>query len=402
MKKNRIIDQSFSVPFHYKVLFTQGIFEENNPLFAEAIPEPASSRIPRALFVIDKGVSEAHPKLIAQIKAYAETHQDSFELAGKPLEVLAGESSKNDPDQVQVVLQSIEAYGIDRHSYVVAIGGGAVLDMVGFAASIAHRGVRLIRIPTTTLSQNDSGIGVKNSVNFFGKKNFLGVFDPPFAVINDSHFLTTLEERDWRAGVAEAIKVALIKDAAFFEQLEKDAAAIVERDMPAMEDQIFRCAELHAAHIRGGDPFEKGSSRPLDFGHWAAHKLEQITDYRLRHGEAVAIGIALDTTYSFLQGMLDENSCMRVIRLLMDLGFEIFVPELKQHLEQAEHPDSILRGLEEFREHLGGELTIMLLDKIGHGVEVHEMDKDKLIGAISFLEELASSNPVGNKNILHL
>lgn len=402
MKQQKIIEQSFAVPFQYNIHFTEGIFQQDNPLFAECIQSYPSMRRPKALFVIDKGVLEAHPGLTGHIKAYAAAYSNAFELVQNPLEVLAGEAVKNDPDQVQVVLQSIDAYGIDRHSFIVAVGGGAVLDMVGFAAAIAHRGVRLIRIPTTVLSQNDSGIGVKNSVNFFGKKNFLGTFDPPFAVLNDSHFLTTLEDRDWRAGVAEAIKVALIKDADFFETLEEDAAAIADRDMAAMEKQIFQCAKLHAAHIGGGDPFEKGSSRPLDFGHWAAHKLEQITRFELRHGEAVAIGIALDTAYSFLTGRLSEDECLRVIRLIANLGFDFYIPELKQNLEQTDHPDSILRGLEEFREHLGGELTIMLLDKIGHGVEVHEMDPQKVIAAISFLEELASPTLIDTHNLIRL
>lgn len=402
MNRKNIIQQNFSVPFQYNIIFTEGVFDSDNSEFADTVQLIPAIKLPKVLFVIDQGVCEADEKLIERIKTYAHTHAHAFELVGKPLVVPGGEKAKNDPDQVQAVLQSIEAYGIDRHSFVVAIGGGAVLDMAGFAASIAHRGVRMIRIPTTVLSQNDSGIGVKNGVNFFEKKNFLGVFDPPFAVINDSRFLLTLEERDWRAGIAEAIKVALIKDADFFEKLEQDAEAIVARSMPEMEEQIFRCAELHAEHIRGGDPFEKGSSRPLDFGHWAAHKLEQITNYELRHGEAVAIGIALDTAYSFLIGMLSEEDCLRVIRLIANLGFDFYIPELKQHLEQEDHPDSVLRGLEEFREHLGGELTIMLLDKIGHGVEVHEMDKQKLIGAISFLEELTSSDSVYANKLIHL
>ena len=123
------------------------------------------------------------------------------------------------------VHRAIHEYGIDRHAYVLAVGGGALLDMVGYAAATAHRGVRLVRVPTTVLSQNDSGIGVKNSVNAFGKKNFLGTFAPPFAVFNDFTFLTTLSDRDWRAGISEAIKVALLKDATFFAFLEEHATA---------------------------------------------------------------------------------------------------------------------------------------------------------------------------------
>src|SRR5204862_561409 len=127
-----------------------------------------------------------------------------------------GERVKNKHDWVLRVHHAIERAGLCRHSFLAAVGGGAVLDMAGLAAATAHRGIRHIRIPTTVLSQNDSGIGVKNGVNAFGKKNFLGTFAPPFAVINDSGFLTTLDDRDWRSGIAEAIKVALIKDAPFF------------------------------------------------------------------------------------------------------------------------------------------------------------------------------------------
>ena len=170
---------------------------------------------------------------------------------------------------------------IDRHSSVIAIGGGAMLDVVGFAAAITHRGVRLIRMPTTVLAQNDAGIGVKNGVNYLGKKNFLGSFAPPFAVINDFTLLYTLRPQQWRDGTAEAVKVALIRDRAFFEWIEANAARLVERDSTAFRFLIRRCAELHLEHITaGGDPFERGSARPLDFGHWSAHKMESLSQFR--------------------------------------------------------------------------------------------------------------------------
>ena len=177
------------------------------------------------------------------------------------------------------------------HSYLVAVGGGAVLDAAGVAAASAHRGMRLIRVPTTVLSQDDSAMGVKNGINAFGKKNYLGTFAPPFAVINDSSFLSTLSDRDWRGGATEAVKAALIRDPDLFELLEHHAPALRDRDLAAMVQVIRRSAKLHLQHIAtGGDPFEHGSSRPLDFGHWAAHQLEQATNNRLGHGEAVAAG----------------------------------------------------------------------------------------------------------------
>jgi 3-dehydroquinate synthase len=259
--------------------------------------------------------------------------------------------------------------------------------MAGLAAATAHRGVRHVRIPTTTLSQDDSGVGVKNGINAFGKKNFIGTFAPPFAVINDFKLLETLSDRDKRAGYVEAVKVALIRDADFFEAIERDAFKLRQFEPEAMKRLIFRSAELHLNHIAtSGDPFEFGSARPLDFGHWAAHKLEQLSEYRLRHGEAVAVGIALDVVYSRRMGYIDPACERRILRLLELLGFDLFASELL-HVDSNEE-SILLRGLEEFREHLGGELTITLLRGIGQGFEVHQIDPSAMLGAIRELELL--------------
>jgi 3-dehydroquinate synthase len=280
---------------------------------------------------------------------------------------------KNEWSRVVEILELIHRHHIDRHNYVAVVGGGALLDMVGLAAATAHRGVRLIRIPTTTLAQDDSGVGVKNGVNAFGKKNFIGTFAPPFAVINDFDLLASLSDRDKRAGYIEAVKVACIRDSEFFVRLEQDALALAAFEPEPMKHLIRRSAELHLNHIaNGGDPFEMGSARPLDFGHWAAHKLEQMSEYRLRHGEAVAIGIALDVLYSVRQGLLARPAAERILSLLERLGFTLFDPELKSVAASGEL--GVLEGLEEFREHLGGELTITLLSDIGRGLEVHSMD----------------------------
>jgi 3-dehydroquinate synthase len=259
--------------------------------------------------------------------------------------------------------------------------------MVGFAAAISHRGIRLIRIPTTVLSQNDSAVGVKNSINAFGKKNYLGTFTPPFAVLNDFTFLESLEDRDWASGISEAIKVALIKDLEFFEWLEKAAPALASREMEPMKEHIIRSAQHHLDHIAGADPFEFGSSRPLDFGHWAAHKLEKLSDFRIRHGEAVAIGIALDSAYSFLQGRIEEADLLRIFKVFHTLGLSLYAPELQE--------DALLQGLKEFQEHLGGTLTIMLLEKLGKGVEVHEMDSNLIVKALHLLQNWEDQHALG-------
>ncbi len=387
------IRQSFSVSYSYPVHFTSHVFDASNEVLknvAGNAPEPGVSKF---LFVVDNGVRDAHPILLSQIKSYCNTHRDVMTLCCEPLVIIGGEACKNDTSSLDKILNTVDKYGIDRHAYIVAVGGGAVIDLVGYAAAIAHRGIRHIRIPTTVLSQNDSGVGVKNGINAFGKKNFLGTFAPPYAVINDPTFLTTLDMRDWRSGIAEAVKVALIKDAAFFQFIQNNTAQLNERDMEVMQELIFRCAQLHLDHIASGDPFEMGSSRPLDFGHWASHKLEGLTKYDIRHGEAVAIGICLDAIYSHLTGLLAETDLKTIIRLMKTLGFQLYLPELSQKLEEPEHPQSLLSGLKEFREHLGGKLTLMMLQKIGTGVEVHEMDFETIKKAIEILKSFQSEMP---------
>lgn len=382
-----LINQTFSVSFEYQVCFTEDLFDSNNPVFAETIGSIKSDSVKKVLFILDEGMYEHHPGLFDRIRNYAAVHNKSFELVERPIILPGGEAAKNDPDLIDDMHAAINKADLDRHCCVAAIGGGAVVDAAGYAAATAHRGIRLIRIPTTVLAQNDASVGVKNGINAFGKKNFLGTFEPPFAVINDYSFLKTLDDRDWRAGISEAIKVALIKDAAFFEKLEEDAGRLARYDAEAMKNLIYRCAELHLDHIAtSGDPFERGASRPLDFGHWAAHKLEQLTDFNLRHGEAVAIGIALDATYSRLSNMLSHKHWERVLNLFKEIGFTLYVPELSNSLDKPEKTSSIFQGLEEFREHLGGELTIMLLEEIGKGVEVHEVDYDLFRKAIEELQ----------------
>lgn len=368
------LQQSFTVKFEYKVYFTSGLFEISNKLFIKFLLDKASPEIPKKiLFVLDQGVVDAGTNVIDQIKNYFADHK-SVQLVREFIIVPGGEIVKNDIRYFDKILEAVNTHQVDRHSYIVAIGGGSVLDLAGYAAAVSHRGIRHIRIPTTVLSQNDSGVGVKNGINYFDKKNFLGTFAPPIAVFNDELYLKTLSDRDWRSGISEAIKVALIKDPVFFVWLEENVDALVARDLKTMNYLVHRCAELHMQHIAGRDPFETGSSRPLDFGHWSAHKLEQLSHFKVLHGEAVAMGMALDSVYSNLCGRLSDDEANRIIALLKAVGFELTHP-----LMEVEEKDSaILLGLEEFREHLGGRLTIMLLDKIGTGTEVHEIDTEVL------------------------
>ena len=384
--------QEFAVRFHYPVHFTTDVFARNNPVLAETIHAAGQGRH-KVLVVIDEGPALHQRGIVQRIEAYLAHHRGTIDHVCPPILVPGGEVNKNSLKYVKIIQTAIHDFGICRQSFVIAVGGGALLDMAGFAAAISHRGVRLIRIPTTALSQDDSGVGVKNAVNTFDKKNFTGTFTPPYAVINDFAFLETLDQRDWISGLAEAVKVALLKDPAFFTFLESNVEALVARDSAAMRFAIYRCAELHVRHIgTAGDPFESSSSRPLDFGHWSAHKLELLTGFRLRHGEAVAIGLALDSVYSWLAGMLSKADCIRILVLLTNLGFELYTPELEQQPISGQGSTAIgnpalFEGLRDFREHLGGELTLTMLRGVGDPIEVHQMDNALLESAITILRE---------------
>ena len=380
----RLYWQRFSVPFEYPVAFTRHLFAPENTLLADVVVLREAEKRHKCLVYVDDGLAAARPGLIPAISAYFDAHAARMELLEVPLLAPGGERIKCELTHIEAVQDTIHRLGVDRHSFVIAVGGGAVLDAVGLAAATAHRGVRHIRAPSTVLSQNDSGVGVKNAVNLNGVKNFIGAFAPPWAVLNDFELLGSLAPRDRRAGIAEAIKVALIRDGDFFAWLEANADRLATFEPAAEEQMIRRSAELHMRQIaHGGDPFELGSARPLDFGHWSAHRLEGLTHNHLSHGEAVAIGVALDARYSVLSGLLAEGEEVRVAALLEHLGLRLWHPALVR--SGAGGAPAILTGLREFREHLGGELTVTLLARIGEGVEVHAMDHALVMQSIDWL-----------------
>ncbi len=381
--------QRFSVPFEFPVVFTDGLFNIDNPVLRDALCRLEPAKRHRVVFFVDDGLLNApagRAPLLDAINAYAAHHADAIELACAPVPVPGGEKIKSELHFIESMQRTLFDLHVDRHSFVVAIGGGAVLDAVGLVAATTHRGVRHIRVPTTVLAQDDSGVGVKNGVNLLGVKNFVGTFAPPFAVLNDIDFVLTLPARDKVAGMAEAVKVALIRDAEFFGWIERHLDDLATFQPAAMATLIRRCAELHMRQIgQGGDPFEMGSARPLDYGHWSAHKLESLTRHHVRHGEAVAIGMALDARYSVLAGLLEPGEEDRICALLEYLGFDLWHPALAETSPNGR--SAILEGLREFQEHLGGELCITLLAGIGVGVEVHEMDAERVRQSLRWLQD---------------
>lgn len=377
--------QSFVVSFDYPVVFTRDLFDPANRAFLDAATRLQESRRHRAVVFIDSGVAQHHSGLPRRIETYFSAHAGALELAAPPCVVPGGEAVKKDLKRIEDITRQFLELRLCRHSLVVAVGGGAVLDAIGFATALFHRGLRLVRVPTTVLAQNDVGVGVKNAMNFGDGKNLIGTFSPPFAVLNDFGFLRTLSDRDWIGGISEAFKVAIIRDAEFFGELCRDAKNLRARDADAMERLIRQCAKLHLEHIRtSGDPFEYGRARPLDFGHWSAHKLESMSGYRIGHGHAVAIGIALDSCYAARKGWITEKEFASICQGLADSGFSLWDPLLERRAKGGKL--EILDGLKSFQEHLGGELYITFPKGIGSKFEVQEVGADLVAQSIGQLK----------------
>lgn len=371
------MDIPFAVPFVHRVRFTDDLIGHQEQVLLRLLCDGAPGAAARVLCIVDAGVSAA-TGFGQRLAGMAGRHRDAIDLL-EVLELQGGEPVKSDSRAIMVVLEAIERHHMDRRNYVLAVGGGAFLDAVGFAAALAHRGVRLIRLPTTTLSQGDSGVGVKNAVNFFQKKNWLGTFAVPWAVINDAALLQTLPDRDYRCGFAEAVKVSLLKDAAFFDRLCAEAPRIARREQDPSVRALRRSAELHLLHITcGNDPFEADEARPLDFGHWSAHRIEAMSSFTLRHGEAVATGLAIDCAYSALALGLPRDTSERVYRCLDDLQ----IPLARTYLNNV---DALLAGLDEFRQHLGGRLTVTMLRGVGDPLDVHEIEPVAMREAIAMV-----------------
>ena len=378
------LDVDFHVPCTHRLRFTNDVFGADTDVLLDLL-ESSDGKPARVQFWVDQNVAGANPDLVRKVRRIADANPDRIKRVGSVQQVPGGEEIKNDVHILERMLKVFNVSNLDRRSYIVVIGGGAVLDATGFAVAIAHRGLRLVRIPTTTLSQADSGIGVKNSMNLFSKKNWLGTFHVPWAVVNDAEMIATLSNRDFIGGFSEAVKVSMLKDKAMFSQLCKDASRIGARDMVVAQPMIRASARWHLEHItRGGDPFEANEARPLDFGHWSAHKLETMSDFSLRHGEAVAIGVAVDTIYSSLVYGLDPSVAQSVLECLTALGFSLTDPAMSDI-------ERLFGGLEEFRQHLGGRLTLTMVPEIGKPIDIHSVEREQMIESIKRVQQFADT-----------
>lgn len=293
-------------------------------------------------------------------------------LAGRPFAQCLlpdGEEHKTLASAARIIDALIEAR-MNRDCMVLALGGGVIGDLAGFAAATYQRGVAFLQLPTTLLAQVDAAIGGKTGVNHPGGKNLIGAFHQPVAVITDTDTLATLSDREFRAGLAEIIKAALIADGGFFDWLEREIEALLARRPEALEEAIGRACEIKAG-IVARDERESGPRALLNLGHSFGHAIETGLGHgRWLHGEAVAAGIVLAAEFSQRSGRLAAGDVGRVRGLLARAGLPVDPPRLGR--------DRMLALLGMDKKVAGGRLRLVLLDAIGAASCTSEFPQDAL------------------------
>ena len=323
----------------------------------------------RCAVVIDQNVSALY---LAPLKASLEA-QNLF--LGDAV-VAAGETSKSFPVLAKVC-ETLLKLGVERGDCVIALGGGVVGDLAGFAASILRRGVRLVQIPTTLLAQVDSSVGGKTGIDTPQGKNLIGTFHQPSLVLADIATLTTLPAREFRAGYAEVMKYGLLGDAAFFGWLEQHWRQVFsgqgEERLKAIETSI----RAKAAIVEADEREESGTRALLNLGHTFGHALEAFAGYsdRLLHGEAIAIGMRLAFSYSVEQGLCPAEDADRVQRHLADVGLPAKISDM-----QGKSPTTgqILRLMAQDKKVKGGKLALVLTHGIGKAFVERDVPLDRL------------------------
>jgi len=290
---------------------------------------------------------------------------------------------------VDDILNAIRTHKIDKASWLICIGSGPVQDCVGFAASIAHRGVRFMRMPTSVLSQGDSGVGVKCAIDFSYEeepksfrtlKNWLGTFYVPDAVINDQNLLRALTDREWRFGCSELIKAGVVWNKDVFDYIEANIKAMFERDSKIAKKAIYLAAREYVNHIsQAGDPWEKIPTPPFYHAHCIAHLLEKYGNPKVPHGEAVAIGICIDGMYQHMKGHVSLETVNRFTNIFWALKLQVMHPCL------VEKKKCIKEAFDDLQELIGGKFAMpMLFEREGKWFleNVYEIDEEVYGAAI--------------------
>ena len=283
------------------------------------------------------------------------------------VEVEAGEFSKSFAI-FEKVCEEILQKNIDRHTLLIAFGGGVVGDLTGFCASVLLRGIDFIQIPTTLLAMVDSSVGGKTAINSNVGKNLIGSFYQPKLVLCDIDFLETLPLREFRSGYAEIVKYGFIYDKNFFDFLDENLMEIFAKNLPILQKIITRSCEIKA-QIVGRDEKENGERALLNFGHTFGHIFETETNYstEILHGEAVAIGMLMASQMSVDFGFIDNFEYQKIFNHLQKSGFELNLKNIRKNW----HQENLIKHLFKDKKIENNQLTFILLDKIGEA-KIHK------------------------------
>ena len=347
----------------YDVVIGPGLLAEAGALIAPLLPRP------RVVVVTETRVAAAHlDALRAGLTA------EGIEM--EALHLPPGEATKGWL-HLQEVVEWLLAQKVERRDVVIALGGGVIGDLVGFAAAILRRGVRYVQVPTSLLAQVDSSVGGKTAINSGHGKNLVGAFHQPALVLADTAVLDTLTARDFLAGYGEVMKYGLLGDAAFFEWLEANAPAMAAGDMGLRVAAVKRSVEMKA-EIVTRDETEQGDRALLNLGHTFCHALEAATGYsdRLLHGEGVAIGCGLAFALSARLGLCPQEDPSRVFAHLKAMGMKTELSDIPGDLPG---PDGLLDLMGQDKKVVAGTLNFVLARRIGEAFVTSDVPRDAVI-----------------------
>ena len=375
------IEVKFTVPCEYSVKFTRNMFGDDNGVLGEIVGADGKAE-PRVVLVADRAVVENTPDLGKKIGKYFKDH--GIKLAAKPYVVNGGEINKtNGMTTVRQITELVADSALGRDGFMLAIGGGALLDAAGYAAASFNRGARIIRVPTTLLSQCSGACFPSVGTNVLNRKDSNSIFAVPFASVVDFDFLKTLPDAVRQEGVSEAVKIAVATDAKFLDWIGKNAEKISSGDEETLEELIRRSAALHVDVIaKNKNPIGSDAERIFEFGLWSAHRIEALGRFRIPHGAALAVGLCIDAAYSVAKNMVSEEDADIVGETLAKCGALNGIDRIAPILDRA---DDILWGITEFRQHTGG--LPMFPKPLGKAADVESVDTEKMKEIIADLRK---------------
>jgi len=344
------------------------VIEKDYSRFNEALT-PLLTRDRRALVVTDSNVEKY---CLSDVMGVA---KDSFKEIFS-LSLPAGEENKK-LDNVRFILKVLIKKHFDRNDFIIALGGGVIGDMAGFASAVYLRGIRFIQIPTTLLSQTDSSIGGKTGVDFDEYKNMVGAFHQPALVYMNLSVLQTLPKRQFASGMAEIIKHGLIRDDAYYGWLINHFNEINDLQPDCLEKMIRRSCEIKAAVVEE-DPTEKGLRAILNFGHTIGHAIEKYMDFKLLHGECVALGMIAASFISYKRGNIGEEEFYEIRDMFLPFGLPLT-------LSDEADPEEILKITKSDKKMDKGSIRFILLHRIGEAVIDTDVTDEEMIMAINEL-----------------